>query len=201
MGETVKVTEDEYAPCPDPRCNDKFSEPPMAQCVTAVAWCEEAQAISDILREMSDCFNGVDNGHCTICRQHRLYDTRGNVDLCENADCLSRRVGAILERYEKPSEEVLERMRQRCLEQITAAVVAQRTSGLHTSYIERKRVHGSPYSEIAEAARDFIWEPENWEAYQDSKESNSVAWPPEFLLLAQAVEREFGPMLVGDDIQ
>jgi hypothetical protein len=49
---------------------------------------------------------------------------------------------------------------------------------------------------IAEAARDFIWEPENWEAYQDSKTSNSVAWPPEFLLLAQAVEERYGPMPV-----
>lgn len=46
---------------------------------------------------------------------------------------------------------------------------------------------------IAQCARDFIWEPENWEAYQDSKESNSVAWPPEFLLLARAVEARYGP--------
>ena len=51
---------------------------------------------------------------------------------------------------------------------------------------------------LSEAARDFIWEPENREAYQDSKDSNSAAWPPEFLLLAQAVEREFGPMPVED---
>lgn len=54
-------------------------------------------------------------------------------------------------------------------------------------------------SKVAEAARDFIWEPENWEAYQDSKESNSVAWPPEFLLLAQAVEEKYGPMPIDDD--
>jgi len=53
--------------------------------------------------------------------------------------------------------------------------------------------------QIAEAARDFIWEPENWEAYQDSKESNSAAWPPEFLLLAQVVEQQYGPMPVDDD--
>ena len=55
------------------------------------------------------------------------------------------------------------------------------------------------FQKVAEAARDFIWEPENWEAYQDSKESNSAAWPPEFLLLAQAVEEAFGPMPVEDD--
>lgn len=54
-------------------------------------------------------------------------------------------------------------------------------------------------NKVAEAARDFIWEPENWEAYQDSKESNSAAWPPEFLLLAQAVEETYGPMLTDDD--
>lgn len=52
---------------------------------------------------------------------------------------------------------------------------------------------------VAEAARDFVYEPENWEAYQDSKESNSVAWPPEFLLLAQAVEKKYGPMPTDDD--
>jgi hypothetical protein len=54
---------------------------------------------------------------------------------------------------------------------------------------------------LSEAARDFILEPENWEAYQDSKDSNSVAWPPEFLMLARAVEREFGPMPVEDEVQ
>ena len=54
-------------------------------------------------------------------------------------------------------------------------------------------------NKIAEAARDFIWEPENWEAYQDSKGSNSAAWPPEFLLLAQAVEEKYGPMPIDDD--
>lgn len=52
---------------------------------------------------------------------------------------------------------------------------------------------------VACAARDFIWEPENWEAWQDAKESNSVAWPPEFLMLAQAVEKKFGPMPIDDD--
>jgi hypothetical protein len=47
--------------------------------------------------------------------------------------------------------------------------------------------------DIAEKARDFVWEPEQWEAYTDSKESNSVAWPPEWLLLCQAVEKRYGP--------
>lgn len=52
---------------------------------------------------------------------------------------------------------------------------------------------------VAEAARAFVWEPENWEAYQDSKESNSVAWPPEFLLLAEAVEKAYGAPPAEDD--
>jgi hypothetical protein len=55
-------------------------------------------------------------------------------------------------------------------------------------------------AEIAALARAFIHEPENWQAYQDSKGSNSVAWPPEFLLLAQAIETRFGPMPVEDDV-
>jgi hypothetical protein len=46
---------------------------------------------------------------------------------------------------------------------------------------------------VAVAARNLIWESENWESYEDSKKSNSVAWPPEFLLLAEAVVRKCGP--------
>lgn len=54
-------------------------------------------------------------------------------------------------------------------------------------------------TEIERLARDFVWESENWEAYTDSKQSNSVAWPPEFLLLCQAVERVYGaPPVEGD---
>lgn len=47
--------------------------------------------------------------------------------------------------------------------------------------------------DIAELARAFVWEPEQWEAFVDSKDSNSVAWPPEWLLLCQAVEKRYGP--------
>lgn len=46
--------------------------------------------------------------------------------------------------------------------------------------------------DIALAARDAVWEMENWENYILSKESNSVAWPPEWLLLCQAVEKRYG---------
>lgn len=51
---------------------------------------------------------------------------------------------------------------------------------------------------VAEAARDFMWEPENSESYESSKTSNSVAWPPEFLLLGQAVEKKYGAMPLDD---
>ena len=89
-------------------------------------------------------------------------------------------------------------------ETVKIAEVPQRLELLRNfkRYLEKQIAELEGHStSVSEAARDFIWEPENWEAYQDSKESNSAAWPPEFLLLAQAVEREFGPMPVGDDIQ
>lgn len=84
----------------------------------SVARAEEAMSIADVLRELSDQFNSIDNGHCTICRQFRLYDTRGNMQPCENSECLSYRIGAILERYEQPSKETLERIRRNCLQHI-----------------------------------------------------------------------------------
>lgn len=110
--------EQEYAPCPDPRCNDHLGAAPMPQCVTAVFWTEEAQMIADVLRSLSDQFNRVDNGYCTICHQQRLHDTKGKVQPCENAECPSRQISSILDRYEKPSAETLERMKRRCLEQL-----------------------------------------------------------------------------------
>jgi hypothetical protein len=91
---------------------------PMPTTEESVAWAEEAQTIADTLRELSDRFNGVDNGYCTICHQHRLYNTRGKVGPCENADCLSHRVSEILDAYDKPSERALEQIRQRCLERL-----------------------------------------------------------------------------------
>lgn len=98
---------------------------PMPTTEESVAWAEEARTIADTLRELSDRFNGVDNGYCTICHQHRLYNTRGKVDPCENTDCLSHRISTILDSYAKPSEEVLEQIRQRCLERL------RRTAAMH----------------------------------------------------------------------
>jgi hypothetical protein len=112
------VAENDYQPCPDPRCNEHLGASPMPQCVTAVYWQEEAQKIADVLRELSDRFNKIDNGHCTICRQHRLYDTRGNKGPCENVECLSHRIGEILSNYEKPSAAVLDRIRRNCEQQL-----------------------------------------------------------------------------------
>lgn len=37
-------------PCPDPRCNDSLGAMPLPQCVTAVAWAEEAAKVADALR-------------------------------------------------------------------------------------------------------------------------------------------------------
>lgn len=114
----AKVKADDYQPCPDPRCNDHFGAAPMPQCVTAVYWSEEAQKIADVLRELSDRFNGIDCGSCKICHRHRLYDTRGNVGPCENAECLSHRISEILTNYEKPSDAVLDRIKRNCEEQL-----------------------------------------------------------------------------------
>lgn len=80
----------------------------------SVAWAEEAQRIADVLRELSDQFDKIDNGHCTICRQHRLYDTRGNKGPCKNAECLSHRISNILSNYEQPSAAVLDRIKRNC---------------------------------------------------------------------------------------
>jgi len=57
----------------------------------------------------------------------------------------------------------------------------------------------SKVSELAELARAFVHEPENWEGFERSKNSNSVAWPPEWLLLCEAVEDLFGPPVFEDD--
>ena len=81
---------------------------------------------------------------------------------------------------------------------IPASLITIRPLPSGKDFIRAINEHDSLQS-IAEAARDLIWEPENWEAYQDSKTSDSVAWPPEFLLLAQAVEKKFGPMPIEED--
>ncbi len=110
--------EGEYGPCPDERCNDHLGSLPIPQCVTAVAWAEEASMIADTLRQLSDQFNRIDKGHCTICRQFRLYDTRSRMWPCENAECLSHRISEILTRYEKPSAATLARISRNCLQAI-----------------------------------------------------------------------------------
>jgi hypothetical protein len=69
------------------------------------------------------------------------------------------------------------------------AFMAQRAIPFHVAAV-RDSLAGVVL--VAEAARNFMWDGENWEAYEESKRSNSVAWPPEFLLLAQAVEVEYG---------
>lgn len=52
---------------------------------------------------------------------------------------------------------------------------------------------------IEELAREFVWEPENWEGYEELKKSTSFAVPPEFMALAQAVEKKYGPMPIDKE--
>lgn len=89
-----------------------------------------------------------------------------------------------LDEVERQLKECLERARQ-----TVKPIVDAEKKGEDVGDIMNLRLRA-----VTAAARDFIWEPENWEAYQDSKESNSAAWSPEFLLLAQAVENRYGPM-------
>jgi hypothetical protein len=96
------------------------AELPIPTTVDAVAWAEEADMIAGVLRELSDKFNGVDNGHCRICRGFRFCNTRSHVQPCETADCLSHRISAILERYEPPSKKVLAQIKRNCLAALAA---------------------------------------------------------------------------------
>jgi hypothetical protein len=81
----------------------------------SVAWAEEATVIADVLRELADKFDGIDNGRCTVCRVgHRLWLVPGKKKgTCDYEPCLSHRISKILDQYEKPSEGVIERMRQK----------------------------------------------------------------------------------------
>lgn len=87
--------EQEYAPCPDERCND--TEFPIPQCVTAVLWAEQYDEAVEVLRETAKRFDGIDSGTCKTCTGgFRLYDIKGNPQACDNKDCLSHRITAIL---------------------------------------------------------------------------------------------------------
>lgn len=80
---------------------------------------------------------------------------------------------------------------------VRAALEAARDRSRTASSDEVVGVVEIEFQEVAEAARDFIWEGEAWESYQDSLKSNSLSWPPEFLLLAEAVARKFGQPTVS----
>ena len=63
--------------------------------------------------------------------------------------------------------------------------------GIH---IGKKELHERLYNllKLSEAARDFIWEPENWEAFQDLKKSISVDIPVNFMQIGYKVEKVYG---------
>lgn len=84
-------------PCPDPRCNDNLGAMPIPQCVSAVRWAERSMEAESVLKEMADRFDGIDNGTCRVCTGgFRLYDTKGNPQACDNKNCLSHRIAAVL---------------------------------------------------------------------------------------------------------
>lgn len=56
---TVALDAD-YAPCPDPRCNDHLGAMPIPQCVTAVAWAEEAAKVAEALRSVLNIIEADD---------------------------------------------------------------------------------------------------------------------------------------------
>lgn len=91
--------------------------------VNTVAWAERAMEAREVVRLLSDQFNGVDNGHCTICGGFRLYDTASRVQPCENKTCLSHRITALN----------LEAVDQKALDRIfnkARAVLEQQTDNL-----------------------------------------------------------------------
>lgn len=130
-----------------------------------------------------------------------------NRELESQLEKWKRRALALQEGYKDKSFEVtaLEIQKMDLLAHGADRVVMRQNESLKTrllaACIERNEARQglNALQKITAAARALVWESENWEAYQDSKESNSAAWQPEFLLLAQAVEEKYGPMPVDDD--
>jgi hypothetical protein len=64
-----------------------------------LSWPEIVQAKSKerrkALKEMLDVYDGVDNGHCRVCRGYRLFRMRKGkitgLGKCENEECPSHR--------------------------------------------------------------------------------------------------------------
>jgi hypothetical protein len=57
----------------------------------------ENQRLRTALEETVKKFDKGDNGTCAVCRiGHRLYDLKGNIGICEWADCLSHKWRAAL---------------------------------------------------------------------------------------------------------
>lgn len=57
----------------------------------------EVSGLRKVLKECRTKWDTADNGMCAVCRTgHRLFDLKGNVQSCENAECLSHRIKAAL---------------------------------------------------------------------------------------------------------
>ena len=62
----------------------------------------EADALRAVLIECRDKWDSADNGRCTSCDfGYRKFDTKSNVQECDNAECLSHRIRAAI----KPKED------------------------------------------------------------------------------------------------
>lgn len=58
----------------------------------------EVSVLRKVLKECRTKWDKTDNGSCAVCRcGHRLYDLKGNVQQCENPECLSHRIREALE--------------------------------------------------------------------------------------------------------
>ena len=72
------------------------------QIVTAL---NESDALRAVLIECRDRWDSADNGRCTSCDfGYRKFDTKGNVQECDNAECLSHRIRAALKGEQKDGE-------------------------------------------------------------------------------------------------
>lgn len=64
--------------------------------------------MASALQAMSARFDGVSDGRCVTCRHYgRYFDLKGNIQPCDNRECLSNRVGAALRSLPAESRRLL----------------------------------------------------------------------------------------------
>lgn len=65
---------------------------------------------------------------------------------------------------------------------------------MNDSNNENQNSLGVGSDRIAELARDFVWEPENYESYERCKGTSSFSLPVEWFELCAAIEEKYGAM-------